>query len=91
MQEQSVNDQASTAMIQPESGEIRKFSITSRIARILGQIVESLIAVNEVKIYSLRNKSGARFWAIHDLQYGRRIYLHSETEVRDWFDRRYYK
>jgi hypothetical protein len=91
MKNQSVDYQTLKTVIHPESGEQRKSRFVSSITRIWNRIVESIIAVNELKIYSLKSKSGSSYWEIHDPILGRRVFFNSEAEVRDWLDRRYYE
>lgn len=91
MKGQSVDYQELEFAIHSESGEQRKSGFVSKIARIWSQIVESIIAVNELKIYSLKSRSGSFYWEIHDPLLGRKVFFDSEAEVREWLDRRYYK
>jgi hypothetical protein len=77
--------------IHSEPSEQRKAGLISKLTRIWSQFVESIIAVDELKIYSLRSKSGSAYWAIHDPLLGYRIFFDSEADVREWLDRRYYK
>jgi hypothetical protein len=58
MKGQSVNYQELELTIHSESGKQRKSGFASKISQVLGRIVESIIAVNELKIYSLKSRSG---------------------------------
>jgi hypothetical protein len=91
MRSQSIDDQALETMVHSESSERRKSSFASTMVRIWNLIVESLTTVNELKIDSLKSRSGSCYWAIHDPILGRRVFFDSEAEVREWLDRRYYE
>jgi hypothetical protein len=91
MNNQSVDYQKLKFTVHAESGQQRKSRFVSKIAQTLSRIVESSIAVNELKIYSLRSRSGCGYWVIHEPLLGRRVFFNSETEVRQWLDDRYYK
>jgi hypothetical protein len=71
--------------------EQKTSTLVSKLSRIWHRFIESIITVNEFKIYSPRSKSGCPYWAIHDPISGRRVFFDSETEVRAWLDRRYYE
>ncbi|MBD3886342.1 hypothetical protein IFO70_32140 [Phormidium tenue FACHB-886] len=72
------------------SSKQKPSTLTSKFGRILHSLIESIIAVNELKIYSLRSRSGSAYWAIHDPYLGRRVFFDSEQEVREWLEKRYY-
>lgn len=91
MKNQSVNYQELEFVIHPESDEQRKSGFVSKLEQLLRRIVESIIAVNELKIYSLKSRSGHCCWAVHDPLLGRKVFFESEAEVREWLDRRYYE
>jgi hypothetical protein len=91
MKGQFVDYQELEFAIYSESSEQRKSGFVSKIARIWSQIVESIIAANELKIYSLISRSGSSYWAIQDPLSGRRVFFDSEAEVRAWLDRHYYE
>ncbi|HEY9626010.1 MAG TPA: hypothetical protein V6C84_01805 [Coleofasciculaceae cyanobacterium] len=46
--------------------------------------------MNQLKVHSLKNKSGSLYWVIYDRFLDRRVYFNSEAEVRQWLDRRYH-
>jgi hypothetical protein len=91
MKNQSVNYQASKFLADSTSIEKQFSSLLAKVGRILFKLVELMTAVNDPKIYSLKSKSGKAYWVIHDPYSGRRVTFHSETEVREWLDRRYYR
>ncbi|MBD1997602.1 hypothetical protein H6G00_13360 [Leptolyngbya sp. FACHB-541] len=91
MKQQSVNYQTLEAVIHSASDKHRKLSLTSNIARLWNRIVESIIAINELKIYPLTSRSGIGYWVIYDPLLARRVFFNSEAEVREWLDRRYYE
>jgi hypothetical protein len=76
--------------VHSEPNEQKPSTLASKIGRILHRLVESIIAVNEFKIYSLKNKSGRAYWTIQDPIAGRKVFFDSEQEVRAWLDKRYY-
>lgn len=71
--------------------EQKPSTLTSKISRILHRLIESIVAVNELRIYSLRSKSGSAYWAIRDPIAGHKVFFDSEQEVREWLDKRYYR
>jgi hypothetical protein len=70
--------------------EQKSFSPIARLNQVLSWIIESIIATNEIKIYSPRNRFG-NYWVVYDPMLGRRVFFDSATEVRSYLDRRYYQ
>jgi hypothetical protein len=77
--------------VQSKLGEQKTATLVAKLDRIWRGLIESIIAVNELKIYSLKSRSGSAYWALHDQISGRRVFFASEQEVRAWLDRRYYQ
>jgi hypothetical protein len=73
-----------------EPSEQKSVTLASKFGRILHRLIESIIAVNEPKIYSLKSRSGNAYWAIRDPILGHKLFFESEQEVRAWLDKRYY-
>ncbi|WP_088889336.1 hypothetical protein [Leptolyngbya ohadii] len=77
--------------VRSESHKRKPSTLASKLGRVLHNLVESIVAVNELKIYSFRSRSGSAYWTIHDQILGRRVFFDSEQEVRAWLDKRYYR
>jgi hypothetical protein len=76
--------------IHSEPSEQKLVTLVSKIGRILHRLLESITVVNELKIYSLKSKSGNAYWVIRDPILGHKLFFESEQEVRVWLDKRYY-
>ena len=60
--------QALESLIDSQSSESKKVNFVFKLSQLYHQILESVIAVNELKIYSLKNKSGS-LWIRSELTY----------------------
>jgi hypothetical protein len=90
MHNQLMNNQVLENVPDSKSDEPRKSGFVSTLARMLNQIVESIMTTNEFKIYSFPSRSRHSGWVIHDRRLGYRFF-DSEAEVRKWIERRYYE
>ena len=91
MKEQLINYHELELMIHKKSDKQTESRFASILNRIWNGIVRSIATPNEPIIHSRKDKSGNSYWAVHDPLLGHRVFFNSETEVRAWLDRRYYK
>ena len=69
---------------------VHKLAFTSKISRLLQQIVASLTKAPEPRIGTVKDSFGKTVWYVHDPITGQSARLSSETEVRIWIEKRYY-
>ncbi|MBE9180615.1 hypothetical protein IQ268_18800 [Oculatella sp. LEGE 06141] len=84
------DDEVLEFAVHSESSQQKPATFAAKLDRIVRDLIESIISVNELKIYSFRNKSGSAYWAIQDSIAGQKVFFESEQDVRAWLDRRYY-
>ncbi|MBW4517726.1 MAG: hypothetical protein KME11_21185 [Timaviella obliquedivisa GSE-PSE-MK23-08B] len=73
-----------------QDSEQKMSKLVLKLSQALKFFFESMLKVDEPKIYRSRDKSGSSFWTVYDQVTGRRVFFDSEAEVRGWLDRRYY-
>jgi hypothetical protein len=91
MRDQCVNCKELEFTALSESNKQTTSTLASKLKRIWCGLIESLVAVNEFKIYSHQNKSGSTRWTIRDQISGHKVFFDSEQEVRTWLEKRYYR
>jgi hypothetical protein len=74
---------------QPKS-TVNKLAFSSKISRLLQQMVASLTKAPEPRIDTVKDRFGKTVWYVHDPITGQSAHLSSETEVRLWIEKRYY-
>ena len=74
---------------QPKS-TVNKLAFSSKISRLLQQMVASLTKAPEPRIDIVKDSFGKTVWYVHDPITGQSAHLYSETEVRLWIEKRYY-
>ena len=90
MKSQVTNDPRLRYNPDPIVNESRLSQFTLKLGQLWKKFVDALIERNEIKIEVLEHKFGNTYWVAHDPLTGRRLYFHSEAELRTWCDRRYY-
>ncbi|MGB8699721.1 MAG: hypothetical protein WCD18_09925 [Thermosynechococcaceae cyanobacterium] len=93
MKDQSLNNQELKFEINSNSNsnQHRLSTSASILNRIWNVFFEWVLSLDELKIYTLKNRFGETFWKVHDPRTGRRMSFGSETEVRAWLDKRHYQ
>ena len=91
-----MNDQWSShtnleLVVDSKSNEQKPSRLVSKLHQFWNLLIESMITVGELKVRASENKFGSIRWTVDDPLIGRRMHFDSETEVREWLDRRYYK
>jgi hypothetical protein len=74
---------------QPKS-TVNKLAFSSKISRLLQQMVASLTKAPEPRIDIVKDSFGKTVWYVHDPITGQSAHLSSEIEVRIWVEKRYY-
>jgi hypothetical protein len=69
---------------------VNKLAFTSKISRLIQQIVVSLTKAPEPRIGTVKDSFGNTVWCVYDPIRGQSARLASETEVRIWLEERYY-
>jgi hypothetical protein len=91
MNTQETNFARLESTILSKSNEQKTSGLASKLHQFWNLLIESMITVGELKVRASKNKFGSIRWTIDDPLIGRRMHFHSETEVREWLDRRYYQ
>ena len=74
---------------QPKS-TVNKLAFSSKISRLIQQMVASLTKAPEPRIDTVKDSFGKSVWYVHDPITGQSAHLSSEIEVRIWIEKRYY-
>ena len=91
MNAKETNEQILEIAVHSEANQQKLLGFASRLGQVWSGFAESIFRVDEPKIHASKNKFGHVYWVTHNPFTGRRVYSHSETELRTWLDRRYYE
>lgn len=87
MRDQFVDCQELELVTPSDSNQEKPVNSVSLLGQLWYWLIESIIAANELKIYSHKTKFGSAYWGIYDPVLERKVYCDSEAEVREYLDR----